>query len=212
MRVIVNYIENIALELLRNKVVQVKKISTGEEPFLSSGIWSPGRISIENLGGKTIEVLTWKLAKKIAEETSVDFVVGGKTGDIALSKALERHLGKKIPFISIGERGKLIGMDEIEGNWNGVVIGGLALADYGTLSLLGIKLKVSSVATILFCGDPILQHGKLKVIYLLTLSKLLEVAVKYHHFQTEDVGEFERFLRDPIGWQKNFNPEILIKK
>jgi len=87
--------EELILEVIKAKAVEIRDIDAGEEPFLySSGNWGPGYVSIKNLVGrkKIIKSLCQELAKKVAKEIPLDFVAGNVTGGVIPGWLLSEYL------------------------------------------------------------------------------------------------------------------------
>lgn len=213
--------------LLEAKAMIIRDVDGGEEPFLySSGNHGPGYVTVKGkVGQKSIIIpLTYQLAVKVAEAfPDLDFVAGNVSGGVVpgwiLSEALERFLGKSVPFVYIRDTRKKGGMKElitgIENNpeissgSNGLVVEELVnfaeTTCNGAVALRAAGCQVTHAACILFYGNPIsiksLQDTKLEMIYHFTLRELLDVAEEYGTHPKRLIDAYREFLADPLGWQ-----------
>ena len=198
------------------------------QPFLyASGNWGPGYLMIKGLVGRKaiIKMLAKYLAFEIVEKwpTGVDFVAGNVTGGMIpgwlISEELEILLGRRVPFVYIRELRKTGGQKElITGTANNPEIlfeaQGLDTEELvnfaqtitnGALCLREAGYKASKGTCILYYGNPEadrqLAEAGIEMAYLLTLSRLISVALNAGTHPKKLLLEYERFRTDPLGWQ-----------
>lgn len=222
-----NEIDELALRIIQAKAMEIRDVDNGEDSFLySSGNRGPGYVSIKNLVGRKsiMKPLAYNLAKKIAKEASnVGFMAGNVTGGIipgwVLSEYLEEFLGRIIPFVYIrdtrkkgGQKELITGIannPEIKPGSNSINVEELVnfaeTTCNGSSALREAGYCVTHAACILFYNNPeaikSLERDGIKMIYLLTLPELLNVAEKYKTHSIEAINSYREFLKDPLGWQ-----------
>lgn len=220
--------EDLALMIINAGAVDIRDVDGGEKPFLySSGNFGPGYIMIKGLVGRTriMRFLIERLAARVAEENpDLNFVAGNVTGGIIpawlLGEYLEEYTGKTIPFVYIREMRKRGGKKElITGIANNpeILSGDNAvnveeLVNFaettcnGSDALREAGFKVTHAACILFYDNPIgiksLEAKKIKMVHLITLPQLLEVAEKHRTHSSKAIAGYREFLRDPLQWQE----------
>ena len=220
--------ERLALEILRAGAVEIRDIDGGEDPLLySSGNFGPGYVTIKNLVGRKqiIKPLTKHLAACVARENpDLKFIAGNVTGGIIpawlLSEYLEECLGRIVPFVYIRDTRKKGGQKElITGISNNpeISLGDNAinveeLVNFaettcnGSGALREAGYEVTHAACILFYNNPVaieaLKTEKIKMVHLMTLPQLLEVAEKHGTHSPKAIAGYREFLKDPLEWQK----------
>lgn len=221
-------IEQLALSIINAGAVDIRDVDNGEDPLLySSGNWGPGYLMIKGLVGRKeiIRSLTKGLAALVAKENpNLNFVAGNVTGGIIpawlLSEYLEEYLGRTVPFVYIRDTRKKGGQKElITGISNNpeISLGDNAinveeLVNFaettcnGSNALREAGYKVTHAACILFYDNPVaikaLETEKIKMVHLLTLPQLLEVAEKHRTHSPKAIAGYREFLKDPLQWQK----------
>lgn len=220
-------IEQLVLEVLDARAVEIRDVDGGEEPFLySSGNWGPGYISIKGLVGRKeiMKRLTYKLAERLREETSrLNFIAGNVSGGVIpawlLSEHLEEISGKSIPFVYIRDTRKKGGQKELitgiennpeipPGSYGLVVEELVNFAETtcnGAMALRDAGYRVTHAACILFYDNPesikALESTNVELIYLFTLRRLLEIAENRQTHSLQAITGFREFLRSPLEWQ-----------
>lgn len=206
---------------------EVTRLPLQQQPFLyASGNWGPGYVSIKNLVGRKaiIKPLVHELALLVAERTrALAFVAGNVTGGVVpgwiLSEELSELLGREVPFVYIRAARKTGGQKELitgiannplilKGN-SGLVVEELVnfaeTTTNGAESLRDANFNVTHTATILFYNNPeaikTLHEHRLEMIYLFTLSQVLDVAERYQTHPQAVIDGYREFLRDPLAWQ-----------
>jgi orotate phosphoribosyltransferase len=223
-----NKIDELALEIIKANAVEIRDLPGGQEAFLySSGYHGPGYVVIKNLVGRKsiMKPLAYNLAKKIAKEApNVDFMAGNVTGGIIpawlLSEYLQELLGRTIPFVYIrdtrkkgGQKELITGIannPEIKPGSNAINVEELVnfaeTTCNGSSALREAGYNVTHAACILFYDNPearkSLKRDNIKMIYLLTLPELLDIAEKYQTHSAEAIQSYRDFLKDPLDWQK----------
>ncbi len=221
-------IEGSVLRILKAKAVEIRDVDAGEKPFLyASGNWGPGYVSVKNLVGRKeiIRFLARQLATKVAERaTKIDFVAGNVTGGVVpgwlLSEYLESLLGRTFPFVYVRELRKKGGQKElitgiannpeIRPGANGLVVEELVnfaeTTCHGAEALRDAGFKVTHATCILFYNNPeaakSLKEAGIEMVYLLTLSEVLDIAEKLQTHPRKVIDDYRSFLIDPIGWSK----------
>ncbi len=221
-------IEQLALSIINAGAVDIRDVDNGEDPLLySSGNWGTGYLMIKGLVGRKeiIRSLTKGLAALVAKENpNLNFVAGNVTGGIIpawlLSEYLEEYLGRTVPFVYIRDTRKKGGQKElITGISNNpeISLGDNAinveeLVNFaettcnGSNALREAGYKVTHAACILFYDNPVaikaLETEKIKMVHLLTLPQLLEVAEKHRTHSPKAIAGYREFLKDPLQWQK----------
>ena len=228
MKGITSDMEKLALMIINAGAVEIRDVDGGEEAFLySSGYYGPGYLMIKGLvGRKSIErLLTKSLAALVAKENpDLNFVAGNVTGGIIpawlLSEYLEQYLGRTVPFTYIRSTRKKGGQKElITGISNNpeISLGDNAinveeLVNFaettcnGSDALREAGYEVTHVACILFYNNPVaiesLKNKEIKMVSLMTLPQLLEVAEKHRTHSPNAIAGYREFLKDPLGWQE----------
>ncbi|MCK4525331.1 MAG: hypothetical protein KAU07_02760 [Candidatus Andersenbacteria bacterium] len=221
-------IEQLVLSIINAGAVDIRDVDNGEDPLLySSGNWGTGYLMIKGLVGRKeiIRSLTKGLAALVAKENpNLNFVAGNVTGGIIpawlLSEYLEEYLGRTVPFVYIRDTRKKGGQKElITGISNNpeISLGDNAinveeLVNFaettcnGSNALREAGYKVTHAACILFYDNPVaikaLETEKIKMVHLLTLPQLLEVAEKHRTHSPKAIAGYREFLKDPLQWQK----------
>ena len=231
-------IEEVMLEILQAKALEIRDVEQGEEPFYyTSDNRGPGYVSIKNLVGrkKIIKFLCQELAKKVANRVpQLEFVAGNVTGGVIpgwlLSEYLEPLLGKTVPFVYIRKTRKKGGQEElitgiannpeIQTGANGLVVE--ELVNYGQTIYKGVKAirqagyTASHGACILFYNNPdaikLLKEAGIKMVYLFTLAQLLDIAEKYQTHPQKLIDDCREFLKEPLDWQRKLKPKEEKKK
>lgn len=210
---------------------QVPSLLQGAQPFLyASGNWGPGYVTIKGqVSDQPLMVMLCKyLALEIAEKwpAGVDFIAGNVTGGVVpgweVSRALSDLLGKTIPFVYIRELRKTGGHKELITGIQHIPAdsGGLdmeELVNFAQTIVNGAKVlreaghNCSKGACILYYGNPEadkqLAAAGIEMVYLITLSELLDVAEKVgigerrpYRF-AERLADYRQFLWNPLQWQ-----------
>lgn len=197
----------------------VDKLPKVHQPFLyASGNWGPGYISIKGLVAKQelFEKLIWELYKKVEEEMegnfSNSFVAGNATGGMIPGWVLSKYM--IVPYVYVRESRKKGGQKEvvtgakyIPENSEGIIVEELVNFAESTcnsaLYLRELGFKVNYGTCILFYNNPEsirkLSENGIKMIYLFTLSNLLDQAEQF--YDKKLVNEYRIFLRNPLEWQ-----------
>ncbi len=213
--------EQMVLQVLEAKAVEIRNVDGGEPPFLyASGNWGPGYISIKNLvgRGKIIRLLTSNLADKVKQlAPQVEFVAGNVTGGIIPGWLLSDYL--EIPFVYIrgtrkkgGQKELVTGIahnPEIRQGANALVVEELVnfaqTTCHGAEALRAEGFAVTHAACILFYDNPEavknLAQVELEMVCLFTLPQLLEIAERHRTHPQEAIDGYREFLRDPLAWQ-----------
>lgn len=215
------------VRLLETGAMTIRDVDGGEEAFLySSGNHGPGYVTVKGkVGQKSVIVpLTYQLAVKLATAfPGLDFIAGNVSGGVVpgwiLSEALEKLLGRRVPFVYIRDTRKKGGLKElitgIDNNpdippgGNGVVVEELVnfaeTTCNGASALRAAGYQVTHCACILFYGNPIsiqsLQSLELEMVYHFTLRELLDIAEQHGTHSIQRVAAYREFLADPLGWQ-----------
>ena len=205
----------------------VEKLSEINQPFLyASGNWGPGYVTIKNLVGRKaiIRSLVERLSLSVARTIPrLNFVVGNVTGGVIpgwlLSEELEMLFCRTIPFVYVREARKKGGQKElITGIANNpeirpgdhcLVVEELVNFAQTTCNsvevLRGAGYVVNYAATVLYYDNPeakrALKELGIEMIYLFTLSDLLDAAEKHRVYPKKDIKGYRDFLKDPLGWQ-----------
>ncbi len=207
---------------------QVESLSLRNRPFLyASGNWGPGYVTVKGQVGrqKLMKMLCRYLAFELAEQWpgGIDFVAGNVTGGMVpgwiVSEELSILLRRTIPFVYIRELRKTGGQKElITGIQNNPEIpagsNGLDMEELvnfaqtiinGAGCLREAGFNCSKGACILYYDNPVankdLQAAGVSMVYLLTLSRLISVALHGATHSKELLIEYERFRKDPLQWQ-----------
>lgn len=216
------------LEVLRAGAMDIRDVDDGgEKPFLyASGNHGPGYISIKGLVGRKelFRALAKATALKAAQTSlQVNFVAGNVTGGVVpgwlISEYLGEHVGRTVPFVYIRESRKaggqkelitgITGNPEIQQGDNCLVVEELVNFSQTTCNsvalLRGLGYLATHTACILFYNNPraveVLQQHCIEMVYLFTLSELLDTAEKEGTHSAKLIGKFREFLADPLGWQ-----------
>lgn len=221
-------IEDLALEVLRAKAVDIRDVDAGEKPFLySSGNWGPGYVSIKNLVGRKelIKTLTEQLALRVAAAAPhIHVVAGNATGGMIpgwnASEFLGEALKRTIPFVYVRETRKKGGHNEritgiannpeISLGDNVLVVEELVNFSQTTCisadALREAGFAVTHAACILSYENPealrALSEHKLTMIHLMTLGDVLNAAQKHQTHPRKAIEAYREFLCDPTAWQK----------
>lgn len=207
---------------------QVESLPPTKRPFLyASGNWGPGYVSIKGLVGqqKLMTMLCKYLAFELAERwpDGIDFVAGNVTGGVVpgwiVSNELSELLGKVIPFVYIRDLRKTGGHKElitgIENNPE--IFGGHQalnveeLVNFAQTICNGVNclreegFEATKGACVLYYNNPEakrdLDAAGIKMTYLLTLPKLIDVAEESGMYPKQLTHSYREFLEDPLKWQ-----------
>ncbi len=221
-------LDNLQVEVLRAGAVDIRDVDGGAEPFLyASGNWGPGYVMIKGLVGRKelFKALVLNLTHKIASSAPlVKFVAGNVTGGVIpgwlMSEGLEPLLGRTVPFVYIRESRKkggqkelitgLKGNPEISAGSNGLVAEELVNFSETTCNsatlLRAEGYEVTHAACILFYKNPraveTLKSHTLEMVFLFTLSELLETAEREGTHPAHLIAQYRKFLANPLGWQE----------
>ena len=229
----------IVKKIIESKAITIRDVDNGESPFIySSGNQGPGYIMIKGLCGqpKVMHYLIDKLADKVSKICpSVDYIDGNVTGGVIsgweLRNKLSTKLNRDIPFVYLRGSRKRGGHDElITGIHNNPLIKkGMEvivveeLVNYGTTTVNAVEVFrnhgyiVNYAATVLSYNhkhtQERLKKNNITLIPLITLDRLLEVALQNNLFKKELVDSYTNFLHDSTKWQLDRNmiiPEELV--
>mgnify|MGYP001567019840 FL=1 len=214
------------LAVLQAGAMEIRDVDDGAEPFLyASGNWGPGYISVKGLvSHKPLFIqLNQVTAEKVAAAAPhVNFVAGNVTGGVIpgweIAKALDRHLGREVPYLYIRESRKKGGQKErITGLVNHLILtghNGLVVEElvnfsetscHSALLLRELGYAVTHAACILFYNNPralvALKEAHMEMVYLFTLGELLDTAEEAGTHPRELTQKYRDFLKDPLGWQ-----------
>lgn len=206
---------------------EVEKLYEINQPFLyASGNWGPGYVTIKNLVGRKeiIKSLVRQLSLlAVRRVPRLNFVVGNVTGGVIpgwlLSEELENRFCRTVPFVYMRESRKKGGQKElITGIANNpkirrgdhcLVVEELVNFAQTTCNsaeaLRSAGYIVNYAATILYYDNPeankTLKELGIEMIYLFTLSDLLDAAEKHRVYPKNILAGYRDFLKDPLGWQ-----------
>jgi orotate phosphoribosyltransferase len=209
--------------------VEIRDVDGGSPPFLySSGNWGPGYVSIKGLVGQKplLKLLCEQLAVTV-ERTMGDgtgFVAGNATGGMIpgwlLSEYLSEFHGRAIPFVYVRETRKKGGQQElitgiasnpmIRPGANALIVEELVnFAETTCNSATALRdagFTVSHAACILAYDNidsrTALGRSNVRLIALLTLPSLLDVALSSGRVAPHAVQSYRDFLENPTAWQK----------
>ncbi|MCX6760328.1 MAG: hypothetical protein NTW46_03220 [Candidatus Nealsonbacteria bacterium] len=218
---------------------QVESLPLENRPFLyASGNWGPGYVTVKGQVGrqKLIKMLGRYLAFELAEQwpiNGIEFVAGNVTGGMVpgwiVSEELSILFGRTIPFVYIRELRKTGGQKElITGIQNNPEISvganGLDMEELvnfaqtiinGAGVLREAGFDCNKGACILYYDNPVankdLQAAGISMVYLLTLSRLISVALSEGTHPKPFLMEYERFRKDPLQWQADRGLTRVVK-
>ncbi|MEK7559707.1 MAG: hypothetical protein AAB522_00180 [Patescibacteria group bacterium] len=219
------------MDVLQAHAMEIRDVERGEKPFLySSGNYGPGYVTIKNLVGRKriIRSLSRELASKVAYTTSnINFVAGNVTGGLVpgwlLSEYLEEYWERRIPFVYVrdmrkrgGHKELITGITnnpEIKQGDNCLVVEELVnfaeTTVNSTLELRSVGYRITHAACILSYNNPVaiksLEENNIELLYLFTLSELLDAAEKFQTHEKKLIDSYREFLKNPLGWQKKRN-------
>ncbi len=220
--------KQLQLGVLQAGAMDIRDVDNGEKPFLyASGNWGPGYIMVKGLVGrkKLFKALSEATAQKVATAArDINFVAGNVTGGVVpgwlFSEYLEVPLQRTVPFVYVRESRKkggqkelvtgLKGNPEIKQGDNALIAEELVNFSETTCNtavlLRAEGYMVTHGACILFYNNPravkLLEEHGLRMVYLFTLSDLLETAEESGTHSPELITKYREFLADPLGWQK----------
>ena len=228
----------IVKKIVESKAITIRDVDNGEDPFIySSGNQGCGYIMIKGLCGqpKVMHFLMDKLAEKVSKICpDVDFIDGNVTGGVIagweLRNKLSEKLNRNIPFVYLRVSRKKGGHDElITGiHNNNTIKKGMEvivveeLVNYGTTTINAVEIFrncgyiVNYAATILSYNHKAtndrLKKNNIKLISLITLDSLLEVANENNLLNNSLIKSYSNFLNDSIKWQLDRNLPIPEKQ
>lgn len=223
-------IENAIVQVLRVGSMEIRDIDAGEKPFLyASGNWGPGYISIKNLVGhsRLIKKLTLLLAVRIATVCPhINMVAGNVTGGMIPGWLLSEYLGillsKHISFCYVRETRKKGGQKErVTGIGNSMIVpaGNILVVEElvnfaeTTCNSAKVLQQISSFVTHAACiltydnpeATTRLGQAGIQLVSLFSLQGLLTVAEEHSTHSFKLIDDFRKYLKDPLGWQKDRN-------
>jgi len=229
--------KTLRLQVLRAGAMEIRDVDdANEKPFLyASGNWGPGYISIKGLVSH--KPLFTELNKQTAEKVAraaphINFVAGNVTGGVVpgweISKTLDGLLQREVPYVYIREARKKGGQKElitglnnplIEAGHNGLIVEELVnfsqTSCHSAILLRELGYTVTHTTCILFYNNPraveLLKMNDLEMVYLFTLTELLDAAEETKIHSAKLIAKYREFLADPLGWQKSRGLEPVAK-
>ena len=211
-------IGTICREIIKAGALEIRNLDTGQEPFLySSGNWGPGYVMIKGLVSRP-QLINWlceTLGGKVMSVTGgPDLVAGNVTGGVVPGWILSQYM--KVPFVYVRDSRKKGGQKErVTGLYPGLsgsclVVEELVNFAQTTVNSAGVlralDFTVIHAATILSYDNPEakldLEAAGVQLISLITLGDLLAEAKRQELFPVAAIEDYQRFLADPLAWQK----------
>lgn len=220
--------EDLSVRILDAGAISIRDINTGEKPFLySSGNFGPGYVSIKGLVGKqaVFKMLTEQCALKLVdEEAKFDFIAANATGGMVpgyqVREDYQRITGREIPYIYVRNTRKIGGHQEYSTGLTDnpeIPVGSRPLVYEelvnfaqttcnSRLVLAEEGYPATHAGTILHYENPKavarLNQEDLKLVALVRLRTVLEVAEETGSFSRTAVADYRKFLQNPKAWQE----------
>lgn len=208
-------IEQLILEILRAKLIEIRDVDNGKEPFrYSSGNCGPIYVSLRDVVGrkKIIESLSYLIAEKIRKNIfSADLIAGNATAGIVPGWLVSGYLD--LPFVYIrsekkdyGQKEQIVGMrgnPNVNCGDNALIVDELVNSGFNIMKSARVLRDAGFVVTHAACfmsyaSSEVVRNLKkenIKLIHLFTLSQLLEVAKNRNIYSPEVIRSFKKYLK-----------------